>query len=74
MDVLDRLMEEEEFLYALRIETRRREAAKPSALICSCGEAIPAQRREAIPGVRFCVDCQILNDHPARPGLSSRLR
>lgn len=74
MDVLDRLTEEEEFLYALRLETRRLQAAKPSALVCSCGEEIPVLRREAIPGVRFCIDCQILNDHPARPGPSSRLR
>ena len=27
-----------------------------------CGEAIPAARRAALPGVRLCVDCQAAED------------
>ncbi|HVT35247.1 MAG TPA: DksA/TraR family C4-type zinc finger protein [Nevskiaceae bacterium] len=34
-------------------------AAGPSLSHCAeCGETIPAARRQAIPGVRFCVACQ----------------
>ena len=33
-----------------------------------CGEAIPAARREAVPGVRLCVDCQSqLDEHQETP-------
>lgn len=27
-----------------------------------CGEVIPARRRQALPGVRTCVACQVLHD------------
>lgn len=27
-----------------------------------CGEKIPAARRQAVPGVRFCVTCQATHD------------
>lgn len=34
-----------------------------SALECDdCGEAIPRKRREALPGVRTCIDCQSERD------------
>jgi len=33
--------------------------APPSASHClECGEAIPEERRRAVPGCQFCVDCQ----------------
>lgn len=36
-----------------------REAALVSREICKrCDEPIPAARREALPGVQFCVECQ----------------
>lgn len=28
-----------------------------------CGEAIPLKRREALPGVECCVDCQAIREH-----------
>jgi phage/conjugal plasmid C-4 type zinc finger TraR family protein len=31
----------------------------PSALYCvECGDAIPEARRQAVPGVQLCVECQ----------------
>lgn len=32
----------------------------------SCGERIPDSRREAVPGVRLCVDCQELRERGKR--------
>lgn len=38
-----------------------------SALHCmECGADIPAARREQIPGVTLCVDCQTVNEAQAR--------
>jgi phage/conjugal plasmid C-4 type zinc finger TraR family protein len=37
-----------------------------------CGEAIPARRREAIPGVRTCVRCQTLHDTSVRHSAINR--
>jgi phage/conjugal plasmid C-4 type zinc finger TraR family protein len=35
----------------------------PSAKICGdCGNAIPEARREAQPGCRYCVVCQVWHD------------
>ena len=37
-----------------------------SAVECNeCGQDIPAARREALPGVRFCVSCQTTRDAQA---------
>ena len=33
----------------------------------ACGQAIPAARREAVPGVRLCVACQSARDAEAEP-------
>ena len=47
---------------SLNDELARARAALPhgeSALCCDlCGEPIPQARREALPGVRLCRDCQ----------------
>ena len=38
-----------------------------------CEEAIPEARRQAVPGVRLCVDCQAdLEKHQAAPELFNR--
>jgi len=38
----------------------------PSLTHCEeCGEAIPEARRQAVPGVRLCVDCQAEVDREA---------
>lgn len=39
-----------------------------------CGEEIPEKRRQAIPGVKLCIDCQQERDgrHVARGGINRR--
>ena len=40
--------------------------ARPSASECDeCGEPIPERRREAVPGVRLCVECASGRDKAA---------
>ena len=42
--------------------------AGPSLSHCeSCGGAIPEARRQAVPGVRLCVDCQAEADRQLQP-------
>ena len=39
---------------------RKQSAMIPSAIECrDCGDEIPKARRAAVPGVQFCVDCQV---------------
>jgi phage/conjugal plasmid C-4 type zinc finger TraR family protein len=33
----------------------------------ACGKAIPQARREAVPGVRMCIDCQSEQDRQNKP-------
>ena len=41
--------------------------AGPTAVQCfECGEDIPEERRKAMPGTKYCVDCQSMY-HDARP-------
>lgn len=41
-----------------------------SSMICEeCGDAIPAQRRAAIPGVQTCVTCQEILEHRRKVGV-----
>lgn len=41
--------------------------ARESATHCEgCGEAIPEKRRELVPGVELCVNCQALNEMKSR--------
>ena len=45
---------------------RSRISKGPSLRHCEeCGEAIPQARREAVPGVRYCVACQENQDKQA---------
>lgn len=45
-----------------------------SAEYCDeCGEAIPQKRREAVPGVRTCVECQSGRDAQVRHSVINRL-
>ena len=50
-------------------DARKQVSGKPwqtaSAKWCErdgCGERIPDERRRAIPGVRFCVECQTMRE------------
>jgi len=54
--VLERAMDSA--LQQLRSAAERR-AAMDAGLVCmACGEAIPEERRRALPGVCTCVPCQ----------------
>lgn len=60
-DIADRAaVREAEFLQdALARQARRFMPATAAAFDCDeCGAYIPAARRNAVPGVRLCVDCQ----------------
>lgn len=63
MDDVDRAAEREENARADAIEANRGHYARnwevASAIECSgCGAHIPEARREAVPGVQLCIDCQ----------------
>lgn len=48
-------------------EARARMPSGESAKWCAeCGEDIPEKRRVAIPGVRFCIECQSNRDAARR--------
>ena len=71
-DVFDRAQEREALDRAAAIEHERAHyPTQPwqlaSACECAgCGETIPDARREAIPGVQLCVDCQTEAERHAR--------
>lgn len=51
-----------------RMKARRGPGAQPSREACAeCDEPIPERRREAIPGVQLCIDCQSERDGVKRP-------
>ncbi|MDN8050335.1 TraR/DksA C4-type zinc finger protein [Burkholderia multivorans] len=63
MDDFDHASEIEEQYRALAIAsaTRHARSAGESAAFCqneACGEPIPDERRRAVPGCRFCIECQ----------------
>lgn len=60
-DELDLLQEQEELLNQLHIQAARQRSCLQGVSLtrCECcGNAIPAGRRQAIPGVRTCTECQ----------------
>ena len=66
-DPVDRGCEREDELRADAIADQRRRAgmdgktAADSAETCNaCGEPIPEARRQAVPGVQTCIECQTL--------------
>ncbi len=51
-----------------RMKAKRGPGEKPSRERCAeCDEPIPERRREAIPGVQLCVECQSERDGARRP-------
>lgn len=64
MDVIDRAQQQEQWLRDQALAARATAApAGPSATHCAdCDVEIPAARREAVPGVQFCVACQELQE------------
>lgn len=66
-DEIDRAQAHEEELRAdaLAAHARKTAVMQESAKFCeepSCGQRIPAARRKAVPGVRFCIECQGLRE------------
>ncbi|EBA8767069.1 TraR/DksA family transcriptional regulator [Salmonella enterica] len=62
-DICDHANEEMEFLNQIKF-SRNPPPVQPSATYCcDCGTPIPRRRREAVAGVRRCVDCQALLEH-----------
>ena len=51
-----------------RMKLRARRPAAPSRSHCAeCEEPIPQARRDAIPGVQLCIDCQAERDAAPTP-------
>lgn len=51
-----------------RMKSRGRQGDHPSAEDCAeCGEPIPERRRQAIPGVQLCIECQSERDGRQAP-------
>lgn len=63
-DPIDSACEREEEMRADALADQARRAGlsgktvKDSALRCECGTRIPLARRQAIPGVQTCIECQ----------------
>lgn len=58
---------------AIKLARSRMPAGKSLTHCEECGEAIPEARRQAIPGVRFCVTCQSeLDEHQETLSLFNR--
>lgn len=48
-----------------RIKAQRAPVGDSLTHCAECGEPIPEGRRQAVPGVKLCIDCQ--NDRTAQP-------
>ncbi|GHC17411.1 hypothetical protein GCM10010082_05720 [Kushneria pakistanensis] len=49
------------------LASRARMASAHSLTHCEdCDEPIPQKRRDALPGVATCVECQSINEHKAK--------
>ena len=66
MDRLDRAQKLEEQHRSNAIMKRKRYAGTSAHECSECGEAIPEARRQALPGVTTCVECQSINEHIQR--------
>lgn len=56
-DIADISQAESEFLLSLKLSTRMPFQGESADYCCECGEEIPAERRKALPGIRYCVFC-----------------
>ncbi|MBE0454334.1 DksA/TraR family C4-type zinc finger protein [Roseovarius autotrophicus] len=50
-----------------RLRARRTPQGESLAHCADCGEPIPEARRQAIPGVKLCLDCAAEHDPTTRP-------
>lgn len=57
MDAIDATDRSEEFIIAAKIASRPRYVGVSAKRCVECDEPIPHGRREAVPGVKLCVEC-----------------
>jgi len=63
-DICDDATKSDEDWVALKIKEARRELDRPSATHCDdCGDEIPEERRELVPGCRTCISCQVCREN-----------
>ncbi|MAM61033.1 DksA/TraR family C4-type zinc finger protein [Maritimibacter sp. UBA3975] len=57
-----------------RLRARQAPVGESLRECAECGEDIPEARRQAVPGVKICIDCQEERDAAfrARPGINRR--
>ena len=57
-----------------RLRTRRMPSGESRSHCVDCDEPIPEARRQAVPGVTLCIECQSERDaaFKARPGINRR--
>ncbi|MDQ2091085.1 DksA/TraR family C4-type zinc finger protein [Marimonas arenosa] len=57
-----------------RLKIRKTPVGESLTECAECGEEIPEKRRQAIPGVKLCIDCQKERDgtYKARGGINRR--
>jgi phage/conjugal plasmid C-4 type zinc finger TraR family protein len=57
-----------------RLKSKRAPVGDSLTECAECGETIPAKRREAIPGVKLCIDCAAERDKrpSTRGGINRR--
>lgn len=59
-DVIDRAQAQADFHLQREIDRTASDPSAESEPFCvECGDTIPEARREAVPGCRFCVTCQM---------------
>lgn len=62
-DLMDYAQEQQAQVLEAQIANARKSSVLPSAFVCEeCDAPIPPARREAVPGVYTCVDCQHLRE------------
>ena len=64
MDPFDQAQELERLARDKAIEYQRSKTSTEESLsnCMECGEAISEQRRQAVQGVKTCIDCQVFNE------------
>lgn len=57
-----------------RLRARQGPTGESASDCAKCGEEIPQARRQAIPGVKLCIDCASARDRSfrSRPGINRR--
>lgn len=66
MDIFDRASEQEQRFRDQALAAQAARVPRGASAVCcqapDCGVPIPQARRDALPGVQLCVDCQDLKE------------